>query len=604
MKKLYTFVIFTACLSFLVNAQTLLTEDFSSGVPPTGWSIDDHVENWLQESSTNAGGTSPEAAFHWDPQFNGESHLISPVIDASSYSVLAFKFRHMIDHYGGPYTIGVATRSAGGDWNTVWEIVNPTASVNAEEVAVIISNSDVGQVDFEISFFFEGDSYNINDWYIDDVELFVPFDHDVATMKILGDTYFDAGDDYEASATIKNLGGNDETFDVILEITNGSTNNVLFTETKNMTLMIGEESDLTFSSFTLPDPNLVYGVSVTTGLASDMDNTNDMKSKYIYTYTSEREMVLLEIGTGTWCVFCPGAAMGADDLIANGQNVAVMEHHSGDDYENVASGARVDYYSITGFPTAVFDGTISYVGGNANSSIYTSYLPIYEQREEVRTAFSLNLYGENTGGGDYTVTATIDKLAPAMFENVVLHIGLTESEIPETWFVMDHLNFVTRLMLPDHEGTAVDIVNEDYIEVEESFTIDPEWDVSHCELTYFLQDVDTKEILQGGKVMVNDLIPVGVDETLNEQGVTIHNIYPNPMTDQTNISFSLAEGGDVNVSVHDMTGRQIATVNQAKMTAGDHILDWEAGDDIPNGLYFCTIVSNEFKVTQKLMLAR
>jgi hypothetical protein len=315
-------------------------------------------------------------------------------------------------------------------------------------------------------------------------------------------------------------------------------------------------------------------------------------------------MVLLEIGTGTWCVFCPGAAMGADDLIANGQNVAVMEHHSGDDYENLASSARVDYYSITGFPTAVFDGTISHVGGNANSSIYSSYLPIYEQREDVRTAFSLNIYGENTGGGDYTVLATIDKLAPAMNENVVLHIGLTESEIPETWFVMDHLNFVTRLMLPDHEGTPVDIVNEEYIEVEESFTIDPAWDVNHCELTYFLQDTDTKEILQGGKVLVNDLIPVGVDEILDEQGISIHNIYPNPMTDKTNISFSLAKSGEVEVSVYDMTGRKMATVHQANMSKGDHLLSWEAGDDIPDGLYFCTIVSNEFKVTQKLMLSR
>ena len=31
-----------------------------------------------------------------------------------------------------------------------------------------------------------------------------------------------------------------------------------------------------------------------------------------------REMVVMEIGTGTWCTYCPGAAMGADDLLENG----------------------------------------------------------------------------------------------------------------------------------------------------------------------------------------------------------------------------------------------------------------------------------------------
>ena len=66
-----------------------------------------------------------------------------------------------------------------------------------------------------------------------------------------------------------------------------------------------------------------------------------------------REMVVLEIGTGTWCQYCPGSAMGADDLIENGFDVAVIEYHSGDEYQTTQSQARVNYYNITGFPTAV-----------------------------------------------------------------------------------------------------------------------------------------------------------------------------------------------------------------------------------------------------------
>ena len=604
MKKLYSTLILLVAMSVALQAQTIFSEDFSSGVPPTGWTIDAHATNWLQEASNNAGGTSPEAMFSWTPQFNEESHLISPVTDLTGQTIVGFSFNTMIDHYGGPYELGVATRSGGGDWNTVWSVVNPSTSMPAELVDISISNADVGQADFQICFYFSGDSYNINFWYIDNASLYIPLEHDVAAKKILGDTYFDAGDEYITNALIKNAGLNDETFDVVLEIHDGVTNNLLHIETQNISLIAGEETTITFGVWTLADENMMYEVVVWTDLEGDMDPDNNLTSKYIYTYTNEREMVLLEIGTGTWCQYCPGAAMGADDLITNGQSVAVLEHHSGDTYENVYSAARVAYYGITGFPTAVFDGVNSYVGGNASSSVYSAYLPIYEQRKEIRTAFSCNLFGQNTSGNDYEFLATIDKMGPAGNSNVVLHVAVTESEIPQTWFVMDHLNFVTRLMIPDANGTIVDVLNNEYIEVEGSFTLDPSWDVNHCEIVYFLQDTDTKEILQGGKVMINDLIGVGIEETLLEEGIAISNIYPNPFSDVTNINFSIAEAGRVEVLISDMTGRVVATVSDQEMPAGDHQLIWRAGSEIPNGVYFCTIRTSSHTSTQKIMLSR
>lgn len=42
-----------------------------------------------------------------------------------------------------------------------------------------------------------------------------------------------------------------------------------------------------------------------------------------FVWAVPREMVVLEIGTGTWCPYCPGASMGAHDLLEAGYNVAV-----------------------------------------------------------------------------------------------------------------------------------------------------------------------------------------------------------------------------------------------------------------------------------------
>ena len=69
-----------------------------------------------------------------------------------------------------------------------------------------------------------------------------------------------------------------------------------------------------------------------------------------------RDKVVVEIGTGGWCQYCPGAAMGADDLVANGHEVAIIENHNGDPYATTFSNARNSYYNITGYPTAFFDG--------------------------------------------------------------------------------------------------------------------------------------------------------------------------------------------------------------------------------------------------------
>lgn len=82
----------------------------------------------------------------------------------------------------------------------------------------------------------------------------------------------------------------------------------------------------------------------------------------------QRDQVVMEIGTGTGCPYCPGAAMGAEDLLEAGCHVAVIEYHnynpSSDPFYNAYAGTRCSYYGITGYPTAFFDGVLSHVGGS------------------------------------------------------------------------------------------------------------------------------------------------------------------------------------------------------------------------------------------------
>lgn len=510
MKK---FVLTLFLLPSLLMAQSIFNVDFSGTFPPSGWTIDAHATNWSAVSTNNSGGTAPEARFSWSPSFVGDSRLISPIINTTGNTVVTTEFKFNLDHYGGAYTLGVATRSGGGSWNIVWSKVNPTGSIPATTEIVTINNANVGAADFQICWFFSGDSYNLNYWYIDDLKLFVPLTHDVMVKDILVDATYPPATNFTPQAILKNFGLNSETFDATCTIKLGGSQ-VYSQNCTPITLAAGAEQTVSFPSYVLNAANDLYEVTVKTNLTGDMDPTNDSRTEYFNTYTTDREMVILEIGTGTWCVYCPGAQMGGEDLVDNGHSVAVIEHHNGDSFTNNYSNARNTYYGINGFPTAVFDGVDYFVGGSNTESMYQNYLPIYQNRKALMSAFSVDIFGTNSGL-DYNILVRLNRVAniPPTWNNLVVHFVLTETDIPFSWHGQTQVDYCQRLMIPDENGTAVDLLNNSYIEIPLSFNKNSTWITEKCQLSAFIQNLNTKEILQGDKVWLTELLPVPVELT-------------------------------------------------------------------------------------------
>lgn len=510
MKK---FVLTLFLLPSLLMAQSIFNVDFSGPFPPSGWTIDAHATNWSAVSTNNSGGTAPEARFSWSPSFVGDSRLISPIINTTGNTVVTTEFKFNLDHYGGAYTLGVATRSGGGSWNIVWSKVNPTGSIPATTEIVTINNANVGAADFQICWFFSGDSYNLNYWYIDDLKLFVPLTHDVMVKDILVDATYPPATNFTPQAILKNFGLNSETFDATCTIKLGGSQ-VYSQNCTPITLAAGAEQTVSFPSYVLNAANDLYEITVKTNLTGDMDPTNDSRTEYFNTYTTDREMVILEIGTGTWCVYCPGAQMGGEDLVDNGHSVAVIEHHNGDSFTNNYSNARNTYYGINGFPTAVFDGVDYFVGGSNTESMYQNYLPIYQNRKALMSAFSVDIFGTNSGL-DYNILVRLNRVAniPPTWNNLVVHFVLTETDIPFSWHGQTQVDYCQRLMIPDENGTAVDLLNNSYIEIPLSFNKNSTWITEKCQLSVFIQNLNTKEILQGDKVWLTELLPVPVELT-------------------------------------------------------------------------------------------
>lgn len=218
-----------------------------------------------------------------------------------------------------------------------------------------------------------------------------------------------------------------------------------------------------------------------------------------------RNLVVVEVGTGTWCGYCPGAAMGCHDLLTNGHPVAIIKNHNGDSYANTYSNARNSFYGITGYPTAYFDGLNASVGGSGTNSMYSNYLPKVNARMAVPAKYTLSAVG-NANGSNYTLAVTVAKPEDDTNTNVKLHAVLTQSNIPQVWFNQTTVENVNRLMVPDQNGTAITLATGEQTTVNLNFTMNTAWNAANCEMVFFLQNMTSKEILQGVKYSLAQLV--------------------------------------------------------------------------------------------------
>ncbi len=99
-----------------------------------------------------------------------------------------------------------------------------------------------------------------------------------------------------------------------------------------------------------------------------------------------------------------------------------------------------------------------------------------------------------------------------------------------------------------------------------------------------------------------DAVWVGVDEIdLSENAI---NIFPNPMNENTSISVSIAEAGNLSISVYNSTGQIVSRLaDNRSMNAGEYTFEFDASN-LPGGVYFCMLTSGEQKVTKKIVVIK
>jgi M6 family metalloprotease-like protein len=151
------------------------SQTFSSSSMPTGWTTQNTgsgiTERWSVSNTNKAGGSAYEMKCTYQNVNPGTTRLITPAINTSGVSQVTLTFRHMLDAYSTGVTLRVQTSNDKTNWtNTSWSVATSSTNINATSVTVNIS-TNLNSATTYIAFVADGNLYNIDYWYIDNVSI-------------------------------------------------------------------------------------------------------------------------------------------------------------------------------------------------------------------------------------------------------------------------------------------------------------------------------------------------------------------------------------------------------------------------------------------------
>ena len=492
MKKtlLIAFALLFATAMTAQNRAVLLQESFDGASMPAGWSIDAQPNNWSVSATNNAGGVANEMHLTWSPQFNGMTRLVSPAVDLTGINNLVFSFKHALDNYSGANTIGVATTSDGGTtWNQAWTQSYSSSGVWA--VSQEISTPDMGQANVQFCIFFNGSSYNINDWFFDDIMAFTLENLDLGLESVTLPDFVGSGET-SFGMTVFNYG--------VTEVTSLQATYVVegmepITETFEISLPSLGTTTVNFNTTTLLVPgsyNVNYSIDLVNGQEDDVASNNTyFKSVSVALGAAERKPMIEHFSSST-CGPCVSVNTAMLSFCNNNPGRFTYTKYqmnwpgSGDPYYTDEGGVRRTYYGVSAVPQCFLDG---------EDQGYAAVQQAVFDEHALRTAF-MDIRGSfSVEGNIINVKADV---MPYIDADARVFISVNEKETHNNVGGNGETSFhhVFMKMLPDAQGTAVSFKATELGQFE--FTQDMSSthveEMSDLEVSIWVQNYNTKEM--------------------------------------------------------------------------------------------------------------
>ena len=492
MKKslLFAFALLFATAMMAQNRGVLLQESFDGASMPAGWSIDAQPNNWSVSATNNAGGEANEMHLTWSPQFNGMTRLVSPAVDMTGITSVVFSFKHALDNYSGANTIGVATTSDGGTtWNQAWTQSYSTSG--SWTVSQEISTPDLGQANVQFCIFFNGSSYNINDWFFDDIMVFTLENLDLAITSVTLPDFVGSGET-SFGINVFNFGSTTVTSVEASYLVEGMEN---VTETFSVNIPSLGTATLNFNTTSILSPGsyiVNYTLNTVNGLQDDVADNNIMEKSVSVAIGEAERIPMIEHFSSSTCGPCVSVNTQMLNFCNNNPGRFTYTKYqmnwpgNGDPYYTEEGGVRRTYYGVSAVPQCFLDGEDQGYAAISQS--------VFDEHAE-RTAF-MDIRGSFSVEGN-TINVKADVM-PYIDADARLFVSVNEKETHGNVGGNGETSFhhVFMKMLPNAQGTTVNFTATELQHFE--FTQDMSGthveEMSDLEVSIWVQNYTTKEM--------------------------------------------------------------------------------------------------------------
>jgi len=94
-----------------------------------------------------------------------------------------------------------------------------------------------------------------------------------------------------------------------------------------------------------------------------------------------------------------------------------------------------------------------------------------------------------------------------------------------------------------------------------------------------------------------------LDANILPSTISIDKIFPNPFNPKTTIQYSINQPGNVMLSIIDLNGKKVETLVNKFHSINHYVLEWNP-QNIPSGIYFIQLVSDNSIISEKVILAK
>ena len=260
--------------------------------------------------------------------------------------------------------------------------------------------------------------------------------------------------------------------------------------------------------------------------------------------------------------------------------------------------ARAEFDELRFWETCRNEQEIAYYRDLALSGYETSLSVLFSFDSGSEGRIPGNAQGDSLSLLAYNLPRLVVSTAPLRIERLAFNARLIDDTVQMSWETFDE----TRVQVYEVEKRTESGRYRVYREIEplraaerhQEYLVTDDW--SGREVVYYR----LRKVTTDGTVLFSEEVPIGLEAILN---FSLEDNVPNPFTESTEIRYTLARRTHVELTVYDMSGREVAELVDARQDSGGYSVRFEAAD-LPGGMYFYKMKTGAGSLTKKMYLAR